>query len=79
MKSIILHTAAVDNDGRRRDPGEGVPVGADGGAIAADRAAALVADGLAVAGPAAAARRASAPMSEIEPGAHSGESSETEA
>lgn len=77
MKTIILHTATVDNDGRRRDPGEGVPVGEGGSAIAADRAAALVADGLAVA--ATATRRASSAATEAEPEASAGDTSGGEA
>ena len=48
MKAILLHTAAGDNGGTRRDAGEKVTVGEEADAIALDRAEALVASGSAV-------------------------------
>lgn len=52
MKSITLHTAALDNSGIRHDGGATVDVGKADHQISADRAAELVATGLASAAPA---------------------------
>lgn len=43
MKTILLHTAATDNGGTRRDAGETLTIGDEEGEIALDRAKALVA------------------------------------
>lgn len=42
MKAILLHTAATDNGGTRRDAGETLTVGVAPDEIALDRAQALV-------------------------------------
>lgn len=48
MKTIILHTASVDNGGQRREAGEHITVGGDAREINQSRAKVLVDDGSAV-------------------------------
>lgn len=62
MKSILLHTAAADNGLTRHEAGAEISVGDKPDQIAADRAAALVDAGTAIAVPAAAKGRAAPPV-----------------
>lgn len=45
MKSITLHTAELDNGGKRREAGDTIIVGKGKDQIDADRAKALIANG----------------------------------
>ncbi len=56
MKAILLHTAAADNGGQRREAGETLAIGEAEAEIAPDRGEALVAAGSAIAATAMRAR-----------------------